>query len=318
MDFYRTLGYVALGSYMRRLGEVSLQASAQVYQMYGMEMEVKWFPVFLSVAQNEAETVSKIADYIGQSHVGVSLMVKEMTKAGLFETQKGPTDKRETLVKLTEKGQEMNLRMNELLEDLQDTMNEVRNECETDVLRSLMEYEQVILKKPLPERIKARLKQRERNKVTIVPFDPANERHREGFKRINYEWIERYFKVEPLDMESLEHPEKFYIQKGGIVLLAEYQGQIVGTSALKPMTDDCMELSKMGVDNNAKGLGIGELLGQSIIDEAHRMGLKRLYLETNSRLLPALNLYQKLGFKTVKDFSSPYSRADVAMELWLG
>ena len=47
MDFYRTLGYVALGSYMRRLGEVSLQASAQVYQMYGMEMEVKWFPVFL-------------------------------------------------------------------------------------------------------------------------------------------------------------------------------------------------------------------------------------------------------------------------------
>ena len=318
MDFYRTLGYVALGSYMRRLGEVSLQASAQVYQMYGMEMEVKWFPVFLSVANNEAETVSKIAEYIGQSHVGVSLMVKEMAKAGLFETQKGATDKRETVVLLTEKGREMNQRMNELLADLQDTMNEVRSECETDVLRALMEYEQVILKKSLPERIKSRLKQRERNKVTIVSFDPANATHREAFKRINYEWIERFFKVEPLNMESLEHPDKFYIQKGGIVLLAEYQGQIVGTSALKPMTDDCMELSKMGVDTNAKGLGIGELLGQSIIEHAQQMGLKRLYLETNSRLLPALNLYQKLGFKTVKDFSSPYSRADVAMELWLG
>ncbi|MEI7585004.1 bifunctional helix-turn-helix transcriptional regulator/GNAT family N-acetyltransferase [Runella sp.] len=317
MDLYRTLGYVALGSYMRRLGEISQQASAQVYQMYGMDFEVKWFPVFLAIAQKEAETVSKIAEYIGQSHVGVSLMVKEMVKEGFLETQKGLVDKRETNVRLTEKGVQMHERMKELLEDLDDTMNEVKNECETDVLRSLMEYEQVILRKSMPERIKSRLKIRERNKVNIIPLDPQNAVQRESFKRINYEWIERYFKVEPLDMESLENPDKFYLNKGGIVLLAEYQGTIVGTSALKPMTEDSMELSKMGVDNNAKGLGIGELLGQSIIDEARKMGLKRLYLETNSRLLPALNLYQKLGFKTVKDFSSPYSRADVAMEMFL-
>lgn len=317
MDLYRTLGYVALGSYMRRLGEISQQASAQVYQMYGMNFEVKWFPVFLAVAQKEPETVSKIAEYIGQSHVGVSLMVKEMVKEGFLESQKGLIDKRETNVRLTEKGKKMHTRLKELLEDLEDTMNEVKNECENDVLRALMEYEQVILRKSLPERIKNRLKTRERNKVTVIPLDPQNAIHRESFKRINYEWIERYFKVEPLDMESLENPDKFYIHKGGIVLLAEYQGTIVGTSALKPMTEDGMELSKMGVDNSAKGLGIGELLGQAIIDEARKMRLKRLYLETNSRLLPALNLYQKLGFKTVKDFSSPYSRADVAMELFL-
>lgn len=317
MDLYRTLGYVALGSYMRRLGEISQQASAQVYQMYGMDFEVKWFPVFLAIAQKEAETVSKIAEYIGQSHVGVSLMVKEMVKAGFLETQKGLVDKRETNVRLTEKGDRMHTRMKELLEDLEDTMNEVKNECETDVLRALMEYEQVILRKSLPERIKNRLKIRERNKVHILPLDPQNAAHRESFKRINYEWIERYFKVEPLDMESLENPDTFYLNKGGIVLLAEYQGTIVGTSALKPMTEGSMELSKMGVETNAKSLGIDELLGQSIVEEARKMGLKRLYLETNSRLLPALNLYQKLGFKTVKDFSSPYSRADVAMEMFL-
>lgn len=317
MDLYRTLGYVALGSYMRRLGEISQQASAQVYQMYGMDFEVKWFPVFLAIAQKEAETVSKIAEYIGQSHVGVSLMIKEMVKEGFLETQKGLIDKRETNVRLTQKGEQMYIRMKELLEDLEDTMNEVKNECENDVLRALMEYEQVILRKSLPERIKSRLKTRERNKVSVIPLDPQNAIHLESFKRINYEWIERYFKVEPLDMESLENPDTFYINKGGLVLLAEYLGTIVGTSALKPMTQDSMELSKMGVDNSAKGLGIGELLGQAIIDEARKMELKRLYLETNSRLLPALNLYQKLGFKTVKDFSSPYSRADVAMELFL-
>lgn len=153
--------------------------------------------------------------------------------------------------------------------------------------------------------------------VKIVRLDSQNPIHCEAFKRINYEWIEQYFKVEPLDMESLENPKKFYLDKGGLILLAEYQGKIVGTAALKYMDKNSMELSKMGVNEAAKGLGIGELLGRSIIEEAHKMGLKRLYLETNSGLTPALNLYQKLGFVMVQNFNSPYSRADVAMELYL-
>ncbi|MEZ4900958.1 MAG: GNAT family N-acetyltransferase [Spirosomataceae bacterium] len=56
---------------------------------------------------------------------------------------------------------------------------------------------------------------------------------------------------------------------------------------------------------------------QAIIEAAGQRGLKRLYLETNSSLFPALNLYRKLGFKIVEDFVSPYARADVAMELLL-
>jgi putative acetyltransferase len=155
------------------------------------------------------------------------------------------------------------------------------------------------------------------NSIQVFRLDSQNETHCEAFKRINYEWIGQYFKVEPLDVESLENPEKFYIAKGGLIFLAEYQGEIVGTAALKYMDNDSMELSKMGVDTIAKGLGIGELLGRSIIEEARKMGLKRLYLETNSGLTPALNLYQKLGFVMVKNFTSPYSRADVAMELFL-
>jgi len=153
--------------------------------------------------------------------------------------------------------------------------------------------------------------------IYIHPLNPQNITHLEAFKRINYEWIGRYFKVEPLDIQSLEDPQKFYLEKGGLILLATYQNSVVGTAALKYMQEDGMELSKMGVDDAAKGLGIGFLLGQAIIEEARRMGLKRLYLETNSSLTPASNLYQKLGFKLVEDFISPYARADVAMELFL-
>jgi ribosomal protein S18 acetylase RimI-like enzyme len=47
------------------------------------------------------------------------------------------------------------------------------------------------------------------------------------------------------------------------------------------------------------------------------MGLKRLYLESNSVLKPAVSLYEKIGFKHIKGASSPYARCDVQMELKL-
>ncbi|MEZ4900957.1 MAG: hypothetical protein R2822_03985 [Spirosomataceae bacterium] len=59
--------------------------------------------------------------------------------------------------------------------------------------------------------------------ISIGPLDPQNVAHLEAFKRINYEWIARYFKVEPLDMQSLENPQTFYLDKGGLILLAIYQ-----------------------------------------------------------------------------------------------
>lgn len=153
--------------------------------------------------------------------------------------------------------------------------------------------------------------------IQILPLDPQNAVHLAAFKRINYAWIQQYFTLEPPDIASFEDPQQFYLAKGGCVLLAEFEGEIVGTAALKYLTADSMELSKMGVDEKVKGWGIGKYLGQAIIAKARQMGLKRLYLETNSSLFPALNLYQKLGFEIVKDFETPYQRADVAMELFL-
>ena len=45
------------------------------------------------------------------------------------------------------------------------------------------------------------------------------------------------------------------------------------------------------------------------------MGIPDQYLETNSILEPAVNLYRKLGFKDVAGGASPYCRCNVQMEL---
>jgi glutamate/tyrosine decarboxylase-like PLP-dependent enzyme/GNAT superfamily N-acetyltransferase len=153
--------------------------------------------------------------------------------------------------------------------------------------------------------------------IRVVEFDTNNPAHYSAFKEINYAWINKYFKVEQGDLDSLENPVKYFIAIGGAVLLACQGDEILGTTALKPIGDNSLELCKMGVSEAARGLGIGHAIGEAAIAKAKELGAKRLYLETNSSLGPALNLYKKLGFSTVENFSSPYVRADVAMEMYL-
>jgi putative acetyltransferase len=154
-------------------------------------------------------------------------------------------------------------------------------------------------------------------KIEIIDLDPQNEAQKLAFKQINYQWIEKYFKVEKGDLDSLENPEKYFLNTGGAVLLARKGEEYLGTSALKPMGNDEYELCKMGVSEAARGLGIGGLIGEAAIKKARELGAKRVYLETNSSLTPAITLYTKLGFVRIENFTSPYERADVAMEVWL-
>lgn len=153
--------------------------------------------------------------------------------------------------------------------------------------------------------------------IKIIEFDTTNPAHYSAFKNINYAWINKYFKVEQGDLDSLESPEKYFIATGGAVLLACQGNEILGTTALKPIGDNSLELCKMGVSDAALGLGIGYTIGEAAIQKAKELGAKRLYLETNSGLSPALNLYKKLGFSKIENFTSPYVRADVAMEMYL-
>jgi ribosomal protein S18 acetylase RimI-like enzyme len=136
------------------------------------------------------------------------------------------------------------------------------------------------------------------------------------FERLNRRWIERYFAMEPLDYLLLQNPETEIIEKGGAVLFAVTAGgEVVGTTALKNDGDGVFELSKMAVDEKARGLGIGKALGAAALARARKMGARKVVLYTNSLLAPAINLYRKLGFRDVPVTGKDYSRADVKMEI---
>lgn len=141
------------------------------------------------------------------------------------------------------------------------------------------------------------------------------DKYQEDFAKLNYAWIEKFFTVEEMDQETLDKPKEKIYGPGGHILLAEKDGEIVGTTALIKLGHDRYELAKMCVDPNHQGHGLGYLLGKATIEKAKAMGAKSLYLETNSKLQPAIALYRKLGFKDSAESASPYCRCDVQMEM---
>ena len=151
--------------------------------------------------------------------------------------------------------------------------------------------------------------------VHILTYQPQ---YAADFKRLNVEWIEKDFLLEAHDLEMLDHPEEYVVQRGGQILLAEYQGQIVGACALIRMDAGTLELAKMAVSPAAQGLGIGQRLAQAALDTARGMEARRVYLESNTGLTAAIQLYYKLGFQKIEpDRPSPYERVNIHMELWL-
>ena len=116
------------------------------------------------------------------------------------------------------------------------------------------------------------------------------------FKELGEEWIKKYMTLIDHDRNILDDPEGEILHKGGEIIFAEWNGKIVGTAALSKKSADRFELSKLGVTENAKGLGIGRKLTEEIISRAKKRGLKELYLESNQVLEVAIQLYKKLGF----------------------
>ena len=139
-----------------------------------------------------------------------------------------------------------------------------------------------------------------------------------AFAQLNYEWLEKYFVVEPFDRELLEDPERYIMAPGGEILVALVNGKPVGTVALIKTGEREFELAKMAVTENYKGMRIGQKLMYACIDSARKLGANRLWLDSNSTLIPALSLYEKVGFKHIaRPTDGKYQRGDVRMELFI-
>ncbi len=317
MDFFERTGKMAIGSRLRVLTETLTRDAASIYGLYGVDIKPKWFPVFYSLTDEQPKSVTSIAREIGQSHPSVSMIVKEMLKAEIITEVDDKADRRCTLITLSEYGKSLSQELIAQLRDVERAVEQISSECDNDLWAAIADWEKALRRKSILERVREIKDEREHSEVEIVEYQPQ---YKKAFYELNRKWIELYWELEPHDIEVLENPEKHILEKGGHIFVALYNGFPVGVCALCPMQEEStydFELAKLAVNNSIQRKGIGRRLCDAVIDKARELGGEMLFLESNTRLKPAIALYRKLGFKELAEYHPAYARGDIQMELSL-
>lgn len=314
MNLFERTGKMALGSRLRLLTAKVTEDASKIYDLYNVEFSPKWFPVFFILSEDGEKTITEIASEIGHSQPSVTKIVKEMITANLVEENLKSSDKRRNVVALTENGKNLSEEMAPQWQDVDQAVESIMSEATHNLWEAIEEWEFLLDQKTLFKRVEEQKKQRESLQVKIVEYE---EKYQSVFKALNEEWISTYFEMEEADYKALENPKEYILDKGGKIFVALYKNEPLGVCALIKMNDSeyGFELAKMAVSPKAQGKNIGFLLGNFAVKTARDLGVKKIYLESNTILKPAINLYHKLGFQKIVGLPTPYKRCNIQMEL---
>lgn len=150
--------------------------------------------------------------------------------------------------------------------------------------------------------------------VAIIEYE---EKFQPDFYRLNREWLDSYNLTESHDLMILDDPRGTILNNGGAIYLAAVGDVIVGSAALIKEHDGVYELAKMAVTKEWQGRGISKLLLEACLARAKAIQASRLTLFSNHQLTTAIHLYERYGFRHVPVTDSPFSTADIKMELSL-
>lgn len=148
------------------------------------------------------------------------------------------------------------------------------------------------------------------SEISVIDYGPG---HQPYFEKLNRQWIEEWFEMEPVDEWVLTNPDKAILDQGGAILMALYDGQVAGTVGLRKVDDEVFEFTKMAVDPLFRRKGIAEAICYASFRKAAALGASRIILYSNTLNAAAIKLYEKLGFMHVPVEPGVYKRANVKM-----
>jgi len=154
-----------------------------------------------------------------------------------------------------------------------------------------------------------------KDSVRIVSWE---DQYHEEFRNIAIAWLEKFVSVEPEDLKILNDPKGYVLDQGGAIFFALIDGAVTGTVFMLKNGASSFELAKLGVKEEFKGFKIGEELMLTAISFAKEQNAQKIILFSNKKLVPALKLYEKLGFVELSLENNKYIESDIKMELLLG
>lgn len=247
--------------------------------------------VLYELAHREEATAVGLCKELGLDAGYLSRILRNFEKQGLIEKKDSPADARQSLLRLTRKGEKvfepLDARSNEQVGGMLGRLSPVKQE---NLIRA-MQTITAVLDPEVKKTAEAYLLRQHR------PGDMGwvVQRHGELYWQ-EYHYDERFevlvAKIVGDFIENLEPSrERCWI--------AERDGENVGSVFLVQKSKTVAKLRLLLVEPSARGLGIGSRLVAECVSFAREAGYKKMVLWTQSELAAARSIYKKAGFKLV-------------------
>ncbi len=317
MNYIQRLGALAIASRFRGLTDLLVRDMTKIYQEQNIKFEPRWFAFLHLLNSTNKLSITEIASELNQSHPAVNQVANSLEKEGIILSIKDKNDKRRRIIVLSNKGKILIKKSAYIWEAVNLAATELIEESFPELLDGVLALEQSLTNESIYNRINKQIKQTQLRDIKIIDFDP---RYKNEFRDLNVEWLEEYFEIEPEDERILSNPESEILARGGRIIFAKKEDQIIGTVALLKINEKICELTKMAVDRKFQGKQAGRKLLSTILEIAKKDNYEKVILFTSPKLINAVKLYQSIGFKepTGKPvINTKLKRCSIQMELKL-
>jgi GNAT superfamily N-acetyltransferase len=120
--------------------------------------------------------------------------------------------------------------------------------------------------------------------------------------------------VGSLERDFADNDARYGGERAGF-WVAEVDGEIVGTVAVRPKDDRTCEIKRLYLRADKRGAGLGQRLYAHAEAFARRAGYARIWLDSSRRFASAHRLYQRNGFVLVEELNNEWEDSVYEKEL---
>ncbi|HJU73928.1 MAG TPA: helix-turn-helix domain-containing GNAT family N-acetyltransferase [Gemmatimonadaceae bacterium] len=263
--------------------------------------------VLYELAHRNAPTASELGRELGLDAGYLSRILRRFAQLGIVRRARAPRDARSVHLHLTRKGARafapLDARARASVSEILEPLGQRRQES---LLTALRHVERLL-----------NGGERAQPTVTLRPHRPGD------MGWITYRHGALYWQEYSFDetFEALvaEIVAKFihdFDPKRERCWIAEADGEIVGSVFIVKQSDDVAKLRLLLVEPNARGLGVGSRLVDECTRFAREVGYKRITLWTQSILHAARRIYERAGYKLVKEEPHHSFGHDLVAQTW--
>ncbi len=259
------------------------------------------------LAHREKTTATELRSQLGLDAGYLSRLLQSLIRRGLVQRQACRTDGRQNLLSLKKKGKRgfaaIQVRSRN---EIGGMLSKLSPSEQNRMVKAMETIEELVGARPEPKA-----------PYLLRPHQPGDMGwvvHRHGvIYAEEYRWDEQF---EGLVAGIVSKFIQKYAPKKERCWIAEKDGEIVGSVFLVRKSERIAKLRLLLVEPKARGLGIGSRLVEECIRFARQAGYRKIVLWTNHILLAARHIYEKAGFRLVREEPHHSFGHDLIGETW--